>query len=206
MALIATHLRFALETKPDEVEDVTRYLSGVFYPDSRYITKCARQLTHDGKFLEKSFATDDFKKGWQNHLLCDKMQWEAMGDISCLDGKKIVQYDDIWIMITAIKIIQDISDSEEYSIAEHLPILFGYIEERDGKMELLQKYYKVVNDFYGMGRNRIPLDYKIIFTAFDIPECVQNAIMSSCENFQNDEIMMKKILGIYPKMIEKLRS
>lgn len=165
-----------------------------------------KKLTHDGKFLEKSFATDDFKKGWQNHLLCDKIQWEAMGDISCLDGKKIVQYDDIWILITAIKIIQDISDSEEYSIAKFLPIPAGYSSGEAGWLELLKKYYKVVNDFYASRENRILTDYRILFSAFDIPDAVQNAVINRCENIQNDEMMMKKILGIYPKVIEKLRS
>ena len=159
MALIGTHVKFALDVADKyHIKDIDEYLSGTAYPDSRYVTKCARQLTHDSKFLEKSFATDDFKKGWQNHLLCDKMQWEVMKDVVCLDEKKIVQYDDIWIMITAIKIIQDISDLEKYSIAEYLPISVGYAEEIDEKMELLQKYYKVVNDFYGMEGNRIITD------------------------------------------------
>lgn len=202
MALIATHLRFALETKPDEVENATQYLSGVVYPDSRYITKCARQFTHDGKFLEKSFATDDFKKGWQNHLLCDRIQSEIIKDTFCLNGKQIARCNDVWIMITAIKIIQDISDLEKYSIAEYLPISIGYIEERDEKMELLQKYYEVLNDFYGMGGNRSLTDYKIFFSAFDISDDVQDRVIGRCENIQNDEAMMKKTLGIYQKMIE----
>ncbi|MEK7102418.1 MAG: hypothetical protein AAB912_02170, partial [Patescibacteria group bacterium] len=74
MPLEATHIKFALDVQDKySVQDVGKYLSGTIYPDSRYVTKIDRALTHGDYLLSPDFAIDDFKRGWATHFVCDKL-------------------------------------------------------------------------------------------------------------------------------------
>ncbi len=61
MSLEATHIRFALDLKDKyRVQAIEKYISGTTYPDSRYVTKIDRGLTHNDDILTPGFAKDDF--------------------------------------------------------------------------------------------------------------------------------------------------
>ncbi|MBI5621839.1 hypothetical protein HY933_03185 [Candidatus Falkowbacteria bacterium] len=111
MALACTHIRFALDLQEQlAITDLPQYLSGTIYPDSRFVSRIARDLTHGQKFLQPDWwRDDDFKTGWMVHLLADKGQLNAMEQlfpsILTLDRS---QGSDWWVLITAKKIIQDI--------------------------------------------------------------------------------------------------
>ncbi len=75
MSLIATHIRFAINLKDIyHVQDIEKYIAGTVYPNSRYVTKIDRKLTHNNNILRPTFTKDDFKKGWQVHQICDIVQ------------------------------------------------------------------------------------------------------------------------------------
>jgi hypothetical protein len=105
MALPATHLRFAADlTDQLVVSDWSAHLSGTLYPDSRWVTGVDRHQTHDARFLDPAFATDDFSLGWHIHCVCDQIQGdihaEILGDLESLTP------DARWVRMSAAKIIQ----------------------------------------------------------------------------------------------------
>jgi hypothetical protein len=116
MSLGATHIRFALDVKEEyKIKDLEKYISGVIYPDSRYITGIDRNLTHAHDLF---VADSDFKRGWQVHLICDEVQEAKRKELlpDLYKDKNI----DPWITNTAIKIIQDIDDFEAFNIQDYL--------------------------------------------------------------------------------------
>src|SRR5690242_13526073 len=131
MALEATHIRYALDVKDKyEVRDIEKYVSGAIYPDSRYITKIDRHLTHPEDFMSWDvLELEDFRKGWYVHLLYDAIQ----GKVFRIKFPEIVATDILahgdeqWIKRTALKVLQDLDDVKNFDIVTYLPYL-DYVE------------------------------------------------------------------------------
>ena len=57
MAFTATHIKFALDFKDKyDIKDLSHYLSGAIYPDSRYVTGIDRNLTHNSDLHRSSWV------------------------------------------------------------------------------------------------------------------------------------------------------
>ena len=136
MALAATHIKFALDVKGKyHVQDMGRYLIGTIYPDSRYITGIKRELTHGDYLLSSQFASDDFKKGWSVHFVCDKVFNKITDkDFSefLISGAPANFGTDWWINKTAIKILLDIEILKKIDIKQYLPML-NLVENPNGE-------------------------------------------------------------------------
>ena len=122
VALPATHLRFAAALADQlAVSDWEAYISGTLYPDSRWVTGVARHKTHDMRFLDPAFATDDFTRGWHIHCVCDQIQGdihaEFLGDLALLTPEVR------WIRMSAAKVIQDMHDAADGKLSDYLPLL-----------------------------------------------------------------------------------
>ncbi len=122
MALPATHLRFAA-TVADQlaVSDWSAYLSGTLYPDSRWVTGVDRHQTHDARFLDPAFATDDFSLGWHIHCVCDQIQGDLYAQI--VNGLDALTAGQRWVRLSAAKVIQDMVDAAEARLGDRLPLL-----------------------------------------------------------------------------------
>ena len=150
MALAATHIKFALDLKSTyNPQNEAAYISGSIYPDSRYLTKIDRHLTHN---LETLNPTTDFEKGWQNHLVCDKIQGLMMNkhlpDEFNSDKNKMKQGNDFWVRRTALKIIQDIEIINSFDIKKLLPLL-DYIETPNNEsITKMKRYNQLMQKFY----------------------------------------------------------
>ena len=114
MSFQSTHLHFADEIKNILlVKDLTRYFSGALYPDSRYITKIDRDKTHSdvklstGKIIN---LKDDFHKGWQAHLIYDQLGINKLKMITLEQKYKPdeMKKEEIWIPVTAAKLVEDL--------------------------------------------------------------------------------------------------
>lgn len=119
MAMEFTHLRFAVDLAPNlNVGDMTAYLSGSIYPDSRYVTRIPRNLTHGPDSPHNPFASDldDFQKGWATHLLYDEKSLQKYKDLSPWPERKIVGFGEEWIFVTAEKLIEDLVSYDEKKI------------------------------------------------------------------------------------------
>lgn len=103
-----THLRFALDLKQKlDIHDLTRYLSGALYPDSRYFTKVPRTVTHNEGAPTDLFAKGwtDFEKGWATHLYYDRVAGTHIDPM--LGGLPLATGEEGWFRATAIKAIED---------------------------------------------------------------------------------------------------
>lgn len=154
MALTATHLRFALEMKDEiGVQNLEQYLSGTMYPDSRYFTGVAREVTHGATLFAAGLATaDDFRKGWAMHLACDLAQAEAMKALFPEEWEKNDTMPDRWIFRTALKVLQDIDDAGKFD-ADHFVRLMTWYASPFGHetSEQLESYYGFYRELYASG-------------------------------------------------------
>lgn len=206
MALEGTHIRFAIDLMDEyDIQDIDAYISGTLYPDSRYITKTERNLTHDEKYLKKEFANDDFKKGWRVHLLCDKIQGRHIRIIADTQDKTAQQNDHIWINHTVIKVLQEISDLKQFDISKYLPYSRLSSVPNNENREMLKGYYEFVKNFYAKSNLQIE-DYRAVLDVFGIPKDVENEVISKCASMQKDEMKMKEIENLYSLMIAEARK
>jgi len=150
MSLEATHIRFALDLQDRlHVSDRKKYISGTIYPDSRYITKIDRTLTHDPELIRGLEDSDDFLKGIAVHYLCDKITLDIQNEwfYHLLDGEK-EWGGKWWHAVTAMKIIQDIHDFSQINIESVLDDL-DYVEARHGEsIEDVRTFNKAVQTMY----------------------------------------------------------
>ena len=154
MALEASHIRFALDIKAKlEVKDLKKYIPGIIYPDSRYVTKIDRELTHPQDLLDNHYShLDDFNKGCYAHLLYDDIlrnyTKQTLSDMFTDIDSSQDPGRELWIRLTALKILQDIDDIKKYAITSYLPHL-DYIENINGEdRDILMRYNQYFQTMY----------------------------------------------------------
>lgn len=105
MAFEATHVRFALDLADAlRIQNVQTYLSGCVYPDSRYITRISRELTH-GPLPSVDGATD-FEKGMLTHHWYDELVGPKYMEHSSWPGP-VKGMGEAWMYMTAVKLVED---------------------------------------------------------------------------------------------------
>jgi hypothetical protein len=157
MSLEATHLRFSLMVKEDlGILDLEKYVAGVVYPDTRYLSGIKRGLTHDlDHFAGRSDLTD-FEKGWLSHIIGDKIFKEVtedkFGDLVLFE-----EFEERWSVITAIKIIQDIEDFLRFDIQGILPYLDYYeLHFREDERKVIE-YNHIIQTMY-RGKTKLTVE------------------------------------------------
>jgi len=208
MALEATHIRYALDTKDRfGVSDETKYISGSIYPDSRYPTGTDRTLTHDDSQMEKEFWSDDeFRKGWSAHLLYDKIQQSVHGDwfADMLAAKNPgMTKEEDWIVCTALKILQDIDDIKHFNIKAHLASL-SYVETPNGEDEVKVKTYnQMFVDIYSKAPNVSIEDLERMWIDWRVPADTAARMREKSYEIQVDDVLMEKVRGIYAETLNR---
>ena len=151
MALASSHIRFAIDIQNKMgVTNVCDYVLGSIYPDSRYVTKIDRHLTHPLKEYQTdpTFKKDDFRKGWYTHLLCDDIQYALITELFPEVGESDSgEQDSKWVKRTSVKILQDIEDAKSFDIQKYLGCLS---EARNPNREDIEKV-KFFNESKGIG-------------------------------------------------------
>jgi hypothetical protein len=202
MSLLATHLRFALDfQKHFQPTDLNSYLSGCVYPDSRYVTKIDRKLTHVKNYLSKDFyLKSDFHRGWAAHLLCDDAFGIAHEELFGKNLNKISADHDKWIFRTALKIVQDIDDAKSFDIVEALEAL-RYIETPNAEApEVVKKYYGILSTLYSRPQNLNVKSYDYNLTEFGIDAEIIVQIQDKATELRQDTTLVPKIATLYDKM------
>ncbi len=209
MSLEATHIRFALDLKEKyQVQDIEKYVSGTIYPDSRYVTKIDRELTHNEDILKPEFAKDDFKKGWQVHQICDlmqnKMKKRALPEPF---SEKYNGYDEQrWVVSTAMKIIQDMNDMQQFPIQDYLKYL-EYAQNPNGEeIGEVKKYNQIMVDLYRGKKTTTLEDNYRMWLALGVDEELGLKIKSKTEELLKDIKLVKKIEDVYFDMIENYQD
>jgi hypothetical protein len=203
MPLEATHIRFALDLKKRyPVQNLTEYIAGSIYPDSRYVSKLGRLLTHSDDCLDSSFANTDFTMGWQSHLYCDllfnKAKKEMFAEIAFAPDYR----DDDWIISTAIKILLDIDDCSHLDVGEYLDCLDYSTNPNNEDIGLVKRYNRIIKDFYS--REPIPVirAYGPILESFGIQKTLVDSVIATTESFDTDLASREKISRLYQRMLE----
>ena len=208
MAQIVTHIRFALDLADDfVVTDMNRYLSGTIYPDSRYLTRVERQLTHPEDFLSKDFfLQNDFNKGWFVHLLCDHVQNEIIRDqLPNVCSGEVVQYSDEWFRLTAVKLLQNISDAHACELKKYLAC-FDHVENPNGEsIDLLLQYYRLFKTTF--------IEHAVISIGDDNAVLdqlsgsgVAQRLELQAKQLSTDERFMSVIYGLYHSMLTRAKE
>lgn len=203
MALEGTHIRFALDVKNAlGVKNIQKYISGTIYPDSRYVTKIDRNLTHKKEFRSNDFCVnDDFKKGWLAHLVCDKAQYYAMlelfDDLLSLTDPEIKHGNDNWVLRTAIKILQDIEDVKNFNISDYLKHL-QYIENPNNEnLEDLKRYNQIFISLYKQAPDITVDDLKEMWLIFGIDENLAGQVKEKAYQLQGLSDIIDRLNKMY---------
>lgn len=210
MALEATHLRFALDVRDDyHVADLSRYLSGAIYPDSRYVSGVDRVLTHPKAFSDIPLPTsDDFRKGWETHLIYDLLQGEVFSGMSESMRGGVRQGDDVWRERTACKIIQNEIDFDFLKIAEILPCIGVIMTPFGERPELVKRYHDAVSEVFRDAENKglrghLPI---LDIIKLDVRQELVDDLLLRCDRIQNDADLMVGVSGIYDRTMRMYRE
>lgn len=209
MALEGTHLRFALDLKEAYgVQDVQRYLSGTIYPDSRYVTKLERTLTHPRDYLEWDvLAIDDFRRGWFVHLLCDATQKTIMQELLPLafEGDQS-QGGEVWVRHTALKVLQDLEDVRSFNILSTFPLL-AHVENPNGEnLEELKRYNQIFPKMYAVPELTTFKSSEPMWTTFGMRQELVEKVERQTSAYAEDPIVMAGVKRIYPEMLVRTKS
>jgi hypothetical protein len=157
MSLEATHLRFSLKIKEDlGVFDLEKYISGVVYPDTRYLSGIERRLTHNLGHFEGRKNLTDFEKGWLSHIIGDKI-FKEVTEERFGDWVLFEEFEARHPIITAIKIIQDIEDFQRFDIQSVLPYLDYYELHFHEDERKVVEYNRIIQELY-QGKEKIAVE------------------------------------------------
>ncbi len=200
MAWEWTHVRFAHDVKNRfDVSDLEAYYSGSIYPDSRYPSGIARDLTHDESFRQEAFYNQsDFHKGWMVHLLYDRVQFSVMGEDFTDILKEAHDDRENWQLRTALKILQDIDDQKQFSDDAIRQSVRYVLAPNSEDVHVLETYNTYFRTFYDATPVNVA-SYKDYFKTFGISSLDAESICHIAVDFQDRETVMRKVCNMYDR-------
>lgn len=205
MALQATHIRFALAIKPHfEIDDISAYCSGAAYPDTRYVTGIARELTHGPGSPQDPFADDltDFERGWASHLLYDRLEGAEMRTLIPPHLGVVEQQVAAWIEMTAMKVVEDMTSVR--LLGKNISHLFELVVDvapRGEDTDRIQKYFSFAAELYG---TQCTLeDYMVWARNFGASDAIISALQNRTAQILADSESLRKIIGIFDAAVQK---
>lgn len=203
MSLIATHIRFALDTKNKyQIQDIGEYLSGAIYPDSRYVTGIDRSLTHNEDFLLPGFASDDFHQGWQTHIICDMAFDRAKREIFTELDFGLDHSDDDWINSSAIKILSDIADLKKINDNDLRECLNLRCCPNGENADLLEKFFSLNRELYFLHRDFDLDGYATGWQKLGVPSEMVAKFIKRAAVLRGKKDCGSKLEKIYHRMLE----
>jgi hypothetical protein len=205
MALLATHIRFAVCLKDQvKISDLGKYISGTVYPDSRYLTGIDRNLTHYSDLENIAFSTDDFKKGWMVHYLCDKSQRTLMRKLfpEMHKGKTEAEW---WINFSALKNVHDAIILKDFDVKPYLEYL-DYVENPSGEdVQKIKAFNKLIQEMYSNKNNISIDDCEKMWLDFGVEGDVVKAVIDMTRKFFEDELICQKLTPLFLQMVDRYK-
>jgi hypothetical protein len=206
MALPATHIRFAAAIADRlQVSEPDAYFSGTLYPDSRWVTGIARNKTHDPRFLNPDFPSDDFTLGWHIHCLCDRIQ----GDIhdALLDGLATMTADARWVRVSAAKVIQDMKDASAAApLDDRFSLLRCYRTPNGESDARVAAYFDLVRHAYGKGRPPTRADYAGLWAGVGLDRPLIAEIERQVASMMADDVLVSRLHQTFERMVARWTS
>ncbi len=208
MALEATHIRFALDLKDiHQVTATEKYLAGTIYPDSRYVTGVDRKITHPTNGIdEELIVSDDFRKGWFTHLLCDKIHAEVLTREFSELFADVTGTDERWIRQTALKILTDMNDATKCDIHIYLPLLAYAENPCDEDLQKISSFNTIFQNLYSQVPAIAIEDYTKMWEKLGIERTLAIKVQETAESYKTMSHIMKLIPDIYPEVLARAKA
>lgn len=202
MAMELTHVRFARDLKDRlKIEDESAYYAGTIYPDSRYMTKINRNLTHAGESPQDPFAQGltDFEKGWATHLLYDRLAHPQYVQLSPWPDEKTQPGNQVWQFVSAAKVVEDLQSYEAMggNVGMILNIDFQQ-RPNDEDPTIMHAYAQIQKTLY---QQPPTLEhYRNFWVTLSSNTLVIDGVMKHVQEIRANEQMCDKICDIYQQV------
>lgn len=200
----ATHVRFALEFEEElGIKDRAEYLSGVMYPDSRYMCGIDRCLTHDSNLkITDALEGTDFEKGWKMHVLYDMLQHDYILALFSII-ERLVGFSDDWFKVSAAKLIEDLESFKLLKEAKVMESICPTSAPNNEDHSKLSKWYDLQRSVYCTGDPCIE-SYKPIMDWFDQDISGAGSRWESvAHDLKKDQEMVENIHAMYGKIVKE---
>lgn len=205
MALIASHVRFALDVAQCfPIRDLSKYLTGTIYPDTRWKTCTDRSKTHHPKFCDPDFATSCFNRGWHVHCVYDELQSQFYRSIFTDSG----QLSDLqrWILFTAAKMVQDQNDIKNISLPVKLD-LKEHIQNPNGEdIQRIRDFYNVIRTTYQPGLPPSEEAYRVMWLSVGLDDLTTDKVITKMGEILQDDSLVSRIEMSYLKALHHFRQ
>ncbi len=199
MALIMTHIRFAMDLADRfPIKEMAHYISGTVYPDSRWVSRIDRELTHHEQFKALDFPFNDFTKGWQVHCICDHVQNDIFED--CFPEVNSLTPEERWVQLSVAKIIQDMADLQQFNLEEQLAHLDYVINPNKEDIHRVKTFYNVIRETYHNRSVPTIQDYKQFWLDVGLSEILVEKIVQGLELRLRNPESVRLIEATYEKM------
>ncbi len=200
MALIATHIRFAIDLLEHyPIRHLERYISGTVYPDSRWVSKIDRPLTHDEKYVGADFPDSDFTRGWQVHVFCDMLQ-NGLHE-SLMDDLPPKGTEDWWVRLSVAKIVQDMNDLKHFDADRYFSYL-EYVEAPNGEeLSKVKKFNDIIRSTYSNVVEPKPSDYPRLWVSVGLESRLAEKLVDALADALADEKLCRRIEHSYERML-----
>lgn len=207
MPLEATHIKFALDLKSKyKIKNLNEYISGTIYPDSRYVSKIERMLTHGGQESVFKNTNSDFENGWAIHLLCDKVCnkviEEELPELFVGVGPA-GQGTERWIIKTAIKGIQDMEIYKQFDPNPYLDMVDYFGSPNNESAEIIKRYNQIIKEMYHDKKEITILDIGEMWLKFNGESEMIEKINKKTELLLKNPVIEAKIKNLYDKMVKQ---
>jgi hypothetical protein len=206
MAMELTHVRFARDLKDRlEVVDEAAYYAGTIYPDSRYMTKIDRHLTHAGESPQDPFATglSDFEKGWATHLTYDRLAHPQYVGLSPWPEEKTQQGNHVWQFISAAKVVEDLQSYQSMNGNVGAILEIEFLQRPNEEDPTVMKAYaQIQRTLY---QQQPTLDhYRQFWETLSSDSTVIDGVMKNVEEILNNDSMQECIREIYAHVLQEV--
>lgn len=205
MALPATHFRFALavaELLP--VGDLSAYLAGTLYPDSRWFSGIDRSQTHLDECRQPAFARDDFHLGWYVHCVCDRVQRTLLQQRFSRLGKLVDE--DRWICLSIAKMIQDMQDFPHTDIQRCLDSLDVVVAPNGEDVKKVRAYFAMIRKAYRTDRPPSPDTYHWMWLQVGLADELAASITTQLKAAMDHPKMARGLTGMFADMVDSYRQ
>lgn len=204
MALEGTHVRFALDLLPMlDIADIDSYCAGAVYPDTRYVTRVDRNVTHGPECPHDPFAEglSDFQRGWASHLLYDHEAGGAMKKHLSPELGPLGQGNAAWVEFTAMKVVEDMEAVRSRPDAlTYLQNLSMPSSPSGEPLEKLQYHFSITSKLYRAAPSLV--EYRQWFIDIGAPEELATAIADRARAMLSDAEYSANLTAIYQRVLD----
>lgn len=152
MALLATHVKFALDIRQRfALDSVEEYCAGAAYPDSRYVTGVERKRTHFEDSPKDPFVDGltDFERGWAAHNFYDMKAGPFYSELLLWPKEDLKQFNHVWCFLTGLKVVEDMETYQRYGADIRYLRAIGCVCRPMGEdAQKIDRYYRGLRELY----------------------------------------------------------